>query len=111
MGVGLAVVRPLLPEAHGLPRFEGVTVCLLTAMSLLAFLGLRYTVNCSGCLFESTWKLLWLSLVALPKATAGDLDAGTGETLVSCSLVVVILAVIPCGTRGAATRATGDRSR
>ena len=35
MAVGLALVKwPLLPEAHTLPLYEGVTLCLLTAMSL-----------------------------------------------------------------------------
>ena len=42
MGVGLALVKwPLLPDAAGLPLDEGVTLCRLTALSLLAFLGLR----------------------------------------------------------------------
>lgn len=46
MGVGLALVKwPKLPSAHNLPVYEGVTLCLLTAMSLLAFLGLRYPVK------------------------------------------------------------------
>lgn len=97
MGVGLALVKwPLLPEAHAMPLYEGVTLCLLTAMSFLAFLGMRYPAKLLPLLlFESAWKLLWLSLVALPKAIAGDLDAATTETVVTCSLVVVILAVIP----------------
>ena len=62
MGVGLALVKwPLLPDAAALPHFEGVTLCLLTAMSLLAFLGLRYPVKLLPLLlFESAWKLLWL---------------------------------------------------
>lgn len=97
MGVGLAVVKwPLLSGAADLPLFEGVTLCLLTAMSLLAFLGLRYPVKLLPLLlFESGWKLLWLGLVALPEATSGTLDAATREVLVNCSLVVVILAVTP----------------
>ncbi len=46
MGVGLVLVKwPLLPDAQTLPLYEGVTLCLLTAMSLLAFLGLRYPVK------------------------------------------------------------------
>jgi hypothetical protein len=46
MGVGLALVKwPLLPDAATLPLYEGVTLCLLTAMSLLAILGLRYPVK------------------------------------------------------------------
>ena len=63
MGVGLALVKwPLLPGAATLPLFEGVTLCLLTAMSFLAFLGLRYPVRLLPVLlFESAWKLLWLS--------------------------------------------------
>jgi hypothetical protein len=114
MGVGLAIVKwPLLADADSLPLFEGVTLCLLTAMSLLAFLGLRYPVKLLPVLlFESAWKLLWLSLVALPRATAGDLDTATTEVLVNCSLVVVILAVTPWGyVWRTYVRAGGDRWR
>ena len=97
MAVGLVLVKwPLLLEAETLPLYEGVTLCLLTALSLLAFLGLRHPVKLLPVLlFESAWKLLWLLLVALPKSLSGDLDAATTETVVSCSLVVVILAVTP----------------
>jgi len=99
MGVGLVLVKwPLLLEAATLPLHEGVTLCLLTAMSLLAFLGLWHPVKLLPVLlFESAWKLLWLSLVALPAFASGGLDAATTETAISCSLVVVILAVIPWG--------------
>jgi len=99
MGVGLVLVKwPLLPDARSLPLYEGVTLCLLTAMSLLAFLGLLHPVRLLPVLlFESTWKVLWLGLVALPQAVSGDLDAATTKVLVNCSLVVLILAVIPWG--------------
>ena len=112
MGCGLAWVKwPLLPGAHDLPHYEGVTLCLLTAMSLLAFLGLRYPVKLLPLLlFEAAWKLLWLAVVALPRAATGNLDPATTETVLNCSLVVVILAVIPW--RFAWTdyvRAAGDR--
>jgi hypothetical protein len=97
MGVGLVLVKwPLLPEADTLPLYEGVTLCLLTAMSLLAFLGLRHPVKLLPVLlFEVSWKILWLPLVALPNAVGGNLDAATTEVMVNCSLVVVIMAVIP----------------
>jgi hypothetical protein len=114
MGVGLALVKwPLLPEANALPLDEGVTLCLLTAMSFLAFLGLRYPIRLLPLLlFESAWKLLWLTLVALPKAMADGLDAATTETVSSCSLVVVILAVIPWRyVWRTYVRAPGDRWR
>jgi hypothetical protein len=114
MGIGLALVKwPLLPEAHTLPLYAGVTLCLLTAMSLLAFLGLRYPVKLLPLLlFESAWKLLWLALVALPRAVSGALDAATTETVVNCSLVIVILAVTPWRyTWRTYVQATGDRWR
>jgi len=47
MGVGIAVVKWPQIVSHGddWPLFEGVVACILTAMSLLAFLGLRYPVR------------------------------------------------------------------
>jgi hypothetical protein len=97
MGVGLALVKwPKLPDAHTMPLYEGVTWSLLTAMSLLAFLGLRYPVKMLPVLiFETTWKVLWFGVVALPQALDGGLDQAASDTAVSCSLVVVIIAVIP----------------
>ena len=114
MAVGLVLVKwPLLPDAHSLPLYEGVTLCLLTAMSLLAFVGLRHPVKLLPLLlFEAGWKLLWLALVALPRAISGDLDAATTDVLVNCSLVVVILAVVPWGhVWRTYVRAPGDRWR
>ena len=97
MGAGLALVKwPLLPDADTLPLYEGVTLCLLTAMSLLALVGLRHPVKLLPVLlFETAWKILWLALVALPTAASGRLDDGTTEVLVNCSFVVVIIAVVP----------------
>ncbi len=97
MAVGLAVTRwPRLPDAASLPVFEGVVTALLTAMSLLAFLGIRYPVRMLPLLiFESAWKIIWLAAVALPNLVAGDLDAEMGRLLSSVALVVVILAVTP----------------
>jgi hypothetical protein len=79
MGVGLALVQwPLLPSAGSLPLHQGVTLCLLTAMSLLAFLGLRYPVKLLPVLlFEAAWKILWLALVAVPRTISGDIDPAT----------------------------------
>jgi len=99
MGVGLVIVKwPILLQGatSSLPVFEGVVACLLTAMSLLAFLGLRYPVRMLPILlFEVAWKVIWLAAVALSHLIAGDLDAATGAILFNCSFVVVIVAVIP----------------
>ena len=97
MGLGLALVKwPLLSDVAGLPLYEGVTLCMLTALSLLAFLGLRHPVRLLPVLlFESAWKVGWLALVALPDSVGDGLDAAETETLFSCSLVVVIIAIVP----------------
>jgi hypothetical protein len=96
-GVGLALVKwPLLQNAPALPVQEGAVACLLTATSLLAFLGLRYPVRMLPILlFEVAWKVIWIGAVAVPHLISHDIDAATSEVLFSCSFVVVILAVIP----------------
>jgi hypothetical protein len=114
MGLGLALVKwPLLPDVDTMPLYEGVTLCLLTAMSVLAFLGLRYPIKLLPLLlFESLWKVLWLTLVALPKAADGHLDAATSDTAVRSSLVVLIIAVVPWTyVWRTYVRAPGDRWR
>jgi hypothetical protein len=98
MGVGLAVVRwpDVIGYDRSMPLYEGVVAVLLTAMSLLAFLGLRYPVRLLPILlFETLWKLIWLTVVALPAVAAGDVDQAMSETIFNCSLVVIILAVVP----------------
>lgn len=97
MGLGLAIVKwPLLPDAHMMPLFEGVTLCLLTAMSLLALAGAWRPVPMIPLLvLEVLWKLLWLSVVALPRALAGELGTGFVDVAVSCALVVLIVVAVP----------------
>ena len=98
MGVGLALVKwPIvIGYDQSTPLFEGVVAVLLTAMSLLAFLGLRYPVRMLPVLlFESLWKVIWLSVVALPAALAGTVDQAMSQVIFNCSFDVVILAVVP----------------
>ena len=99
MGVGLVIVKwPLLMDARSVPVMEGVVTSLLTAMSLLALLGLKYPVGMLPILlFEGAWKVIWLAAVAVPRALSDDMDAATREVLINCSFVVIILAVIPWG--------------
>lgn len=98
MAVGLAATKwpIILGNVASLPVYEGVVAALLTAMSFLALLGLRYPIRMLPLLIlESAWKLIWLGAVALPHLLAGDLDASMSSVLSSVSLVVVILAVTP----------------
>jgi hypothetical protein len=98
MGLGLAVVKwpAVIAYDQSTPLYEGVVAVLLTAMSLLAFLGLRYPVRLLPILlFETLWKLVWLPVVALPAVLAGSVDQAMSEVLTNCSLVVVIVVVVP----------------
>ncbi|MDT5029772.1 MAG: hypothetical protein QOE61_6952, partial [Micromonosporaceae bacterium] len=66
LGLGLAVVKLPLFLHHDKPWTftEGVMNCMLAALSILAFLGLRYPVQMLPVLlFESAWKLIWLSVI------------------------------------------------
>ena len=97
MGLGLVLVKwPLLPDAHTMEFYESATLCWLVAMSLLALRGLRHPIRwLPVLLLETLWKVLWLGLVARPRAIGGDLDGAYAEGVVTCSLVVVIAAVVP----------------
>ncbi|WP_405067116.1 hypothetical protein OG558_36580 [Kribbella sp. NBC_01510] len=98
VGIGLVVVKwpVVVQDARSLPVMEGVVACLLTAMSLLAFLGLRYPVRMLPILlFEVIWKVIWIGAVAIPQLVSNDLNAEARDLLFRCSFVVVILAVIP----------------
>lgn len=97
LGVGLAVVKwPELLHHDRWTLMEGVVNCMLVAISALAFLGLRYPRKMLPVLlFESAWKLIWLSVVALPLWIGDRVDAATAEVVRDCLLVVIIIAVIP----------------
>jgi hypothetical protein len=98
MGLGLAVVKwpVVIGYDRSTPLYEGVVAVILTAMSLLAFLGLRYPVRLLPILlFEALWKLIWLGVVALPAVAAGDVDEAMRQVIVNCSVVVIVFAVVP----------------
>jgi hypothetical protein len=98
MGVGLAIVKwpVIVSDAASLPVFQGVVAALLTAMSLLALLGVRYPIRMLPILlFESIWKLIWLAVVGIPHLVAGDMEPAMATVLGNVSLVVIILTVTP----------------
>jgi len=74
----------------------GVVTCMLVALSLMSFLGLRYPVQLIPVLlFESAWKLIWLTVVALPLWRADRMDPSTVAMTIACLWVVIVLAVVP----------------
>jgi mannose/fructose/N-acetylgalactosamine-specific phosphotransferase system component IIC len=115
MGLGLVVTKwPLMvspPESWSVA--QSVVDTMLVALSVLALLGLRHPLRMLPVLlFESLWKLLWLGVVALPAARAGDMSAAMSDVVLACALVAVVLAVVPWGyVRKQYVTAQGDRWR
>jgi hypothetical protein len=97
MGVGLAVIKwPLLFNHEPWGLAEGTKECLLMAMSVLALLGIRYPLRMLPILlFEVSWKLLWLGVVAVPLWSDNQLDGATRTQAGAVLWVVIIIAVIP----------------
>jgi hypothetical protein len=98
IAVGLALTKWPLIINHDRPwpLFEGVETCMLVALSLLAFLGLRYPLQMLPILlFELAWKFIWVTVVVLPLWTANQMDPATLKVFYSCLVVLIVLAVIP----------------
>ncbi|MBB5803458.1 putative effector of murein hydrolase [Saccharothrix ecbatanensis] len=98
LGGGLAVYRwpDLFNHDRPWPLMSSVVTCMLVAMSILAFFGLRYPVQMLPVLlFEVAWKLTWLVAVALPLWLNQQMDPDTWASAMEILWVVVILAVVP----------------
>ena len=97
LGLGLVVVKvPVFLDRESWTLTEGVMNCMLAALAILALVGLRYPVQMLPMLlFESAWKLIWLSVVALPLWIFGEMDSATREVAIATFWVVIILAVTP----------------
>jgi hypothetical protein len=98
VAVGIAVTKWPLLINHEVPwpLFEGVETCMLVALSLLAFLGLRYPLQMLPILlFELAWKFIWVAVVVLPLWITNQMDPATLKVFYSCLVVLIVLAVIP----------------
>lgn len=94
------------------PHMSGVARALLAALGLLALLGVRYPIKMLPILlFELAWKAIWVLAIGLPLRAANRLDAGQAQTLIDCTVgVVLCLIVIPWPyVIDTYVRATGDR--
>jgi len=98
MAVGLVLTQwpLLLNHPQSWPLMEGVKTCMLVALSILSFLGLRYPLKMMPILlFELGWKFIWVAVVVLPLWRADQLDPATLQVFYSCLVVLIVLAVVP----------------
>ena len=96
VGLGLDIWPDLITHPLSWELMRGMTNCLLAALSVMALLGLRYPLQMLPLLFyEITWKVIWLSIIALPLWLAHRVDAGTAQTIFACSMVVIFPIIIP----------------
>lgn len=97
MVVGLVITKwPELISHDPWELAHGTVVTMLVAMSVLAFVGLRYPQKMLPILlFEVGWKLLWLGVVALPLWLDGNLTGVTREQTIKVLWVVIVIAVVP----------------
>ena len=98
--VGLALqIWPLLVNPPlDLPLMKGVVRSVLTAVSLLAAIGLRYPVKMLPLLlFEIVWKTIWIVVFGLPQWRSGHMDAETSETMFACLMIIPFVFVVPWG--------------
>lgn len=99
--LGLATnIWPLIARAsHGVEHMRGVVWSILTAVSLLAILGVRYPLGMLPLLmFELVWKIVWLVAIGGPLWAADRLSGPNLETSKDCLFGVVLMVVaIPWG--------------
>jgi len=98
MAVGLVLTQwpLLLNHPQPWPLMEGVKTCMLVALSILSFLGLRHPLKMLPILlFELGWKFIWAAVVVLPLWRADQLDPATVKVFYSCLVVLIVLAVVP----------------
>lgn len=97
VGIGTQFWPDFIQHGTEWPGVMRSTVfAMLGALSLLAAFGLRYPLALLPMLlFELLWKTIWLSMIALPKALAGPLDAAMTESIIACAATVILIPLIP----------------
>ncbi len=96
VGISLRYAPAFLDGLSNLPRMDGAVVALLSAVGILSVAGLFSPIRMLPLLvFEISWKLIWVSAVALPKWLDGSLDEGTLSILFNCAVALPFVFVVP----------------
>ncbi len=99
VGLGVTIWPLILNVPKDLEHMKGVVRAVLTAVSLLAAMGIRYPLKMLPLLFfELAWKSIWVLAIGLPLWSSNQMDANTRETWNACLMGVVLFPlVIPWG--------------
>lgn len=98
VGLALTVWPSIVTHKLDTPLSDGVVDALLSAVGVLAAVGIRYPLKMLPLMFfEIIWKGIWLLAFALPLYRAGKVDADTSQTIFACSLVIIFPIAIPWG--------------
>lgn len=95
--VGLATTAwpGIINHPHNWGLMRSVVTSVLTAVSLLAVVGIRYPLKMLPLLlFELLWKSIWLLAVALPLWRADLIDTATAETVFACLMGIVLFPIV-----------------
>ena len=94
VGLGLEIWPGVVRHSLTLPLMNGVVRSVLTAVSLLAILGLRHPLKMLPLLFfDLVWKVIWLIAFAVPLWRAQRIDANAQDTVFACMMGVVIFPI------------------
>ena len=97
VGLALMVWPRLINHTADWALRRGDTFGLLAGIQVLAMLGIRYPLKMIPLLlFELVWKAIWLVTIAWLLWRAGQIDAGTAESIKACAMgVIVSIIAIP----------------
>jgi hypothetical protein len=99
VGLGIFKLPGILNPAPGISNSGTVVGSVLSALALLAVVGIRYPLKMLPLLFfELLWKVIWLLSWGLPLWFTQQLGMDSQETLISVLVgVVLVPLVIPWG--------------
>ena len=111
-GLAILIWPRMLDSPADAEHMRGVVWSLLTGMSLVALLGIRYPLRMLPLLmFELLWKATWLITIGLPLRQSGQLIGEFSETWFATMMGLVVSSLaIPWGyVVRTYLRAPGDR--
>ena len=98
VGLGVQVWPNIIGHAPVANPSQGVVRAVLAGVSLMAVIGLRYPLKMLPLLFfETTWKAIWLIVIAWPAWTSHTIDADMADNILACAMGAIFPVVIPWG--------------